>query len=182
MQVQRLAIPEVLLLTPRVFEDERGHFYESFNQKVFEQAIGRSVAFVQDNHSMSARGVVRGLHYQLAPHAQGKLVRVVAGRVFDVAVDLRRSASTFGRWVGVELSAKDKQQLWIPEGFGHGFLSLEPGSGVIYKTTDYWSPVSERSIRWNDPSIDIQWPDAGPVTLAPKDRGAALLAQAEVFA
>jgi dTDP-4-dehydrorhamnose 3,5-epimerase len=181
MEIQRLEIPEVLLLTPRVFADDRGHFFESFNQRVFERAVGRPVTFVQDNQSLSARGVLRGLHYQLAPHAQGKLVRAVAGRIFDVAVDLRRASATFGHWVGAELSAENRTQLWIPEGFGHGFLSLEAGSVVLYKTTDFWHPASERCIRWDDPWIGIRWPDAGPPMLAAKDRAGGLLEHAEVF-
>lgn len=182
MLVERLAIPDVLLVTPRVFEDDRGHFFESFNQRVFEQAVGRRVNFVQDNQSLSARGVLRGLHYQVAPHAQAKLVRAVAGRIFDVAVDLRRGSATFGRWVGAELSGASQAQLWIPEGFAHGFLALEPGSVVLYKTTDFWNPAAERCIRWDDPSIGIQWPDAGPPVLAAKDRAGACLEHAQVFA
>ena len=182
MEVRRLAIPEVIVLTPRAFEDERGHFFESFNQRAFDQAVGRPVTFVQDNQSFSARGVLRGLHYQVAPNPQGKLVRAVAGRIFDVAVDLRRGSPTFARWVGAELSEANRAQLWIPEGFGHGFLALEPGSVVLYKTTDFWNPAAERCIRWDDPSIGIRWPDVGPTVLATKDRAGARLEDAEVFA
>ena len=181
MDVRRLAIPEVLVLMPRAFEDERGHFFESFNQRAFDQAVGRPVTFVQDNQSFSARGVLRGLHYQVAPNPQGKLVRAVAGRIFDVAVDLRRGSPTFARWVGVELSEANRAQLWIPEGFAHGFLALEPGSVVFYKTTDYWNHAAERCIRWDDPSIGILWPDAGTPLLAAKDRAGARLEDAEVF-
>lgn len=182
MNLERLAIPEVIRLTPRVFEDERGHFFESFNQRVFDKAVGRPVAFVQDNQSQSARGVLRGLHYQVAPSPQGKLVRVIAGRIFDVAVDLRRESPTFAHWVGAELSQANQAQLWIPEGFAHGFLALEPGSIVLYKTTDFWNPAAERCIRWDDPSIGIRWPDVGPTVLATKDRAGARLEDAEVFA
>lgn len=182
MEIQRLEIPEVLLLTPRVFADDRGHFFESFNQRVFERAVGRPVTFVQDNQSLSARGVLRGLHYQLAPHAQGKLVRAVAGRIFDVAVDLRRASATFGHWVGAELSAENRAQLWIPEGFGHGFLSLEAGSVVLYKTTSFWNSASERCIRWDDSTIGIQWPDAESFVITAKDRAGKTLEDAEVFA
>ena len=182
MHIQRLAIPEVLLLTPRVFVDDRGHFFESFNQRVFEQAVGRPVTFVQDNQSLSERGVLRGLHYQVAPNPQGKLVRAVAGRIFDVAVDLRRGSPSFGHWVGAELSADNRSQVWIPEGFGHGFLALESGSVVLYKTTDFWNPAVERCIRWDDPRIGIRWPDVGPKLLTAKDRAGAPIDSAEVFA
>ena len=171
MQVQRLAIPDVLLLTPRVFEDERGFFYESFNQKVFDEAVGRPVTFVQDNHSKSAKGVLRGLHYQLPPKAQGKLVRVVRGAVFDVAVDIRRDSPTFGRWVGAELSEANRSQLWIPPGFAHGFLSLHESTEVLYKATDFYAVELERSLRWDDSSVGIQWPTS-EVTLSAKDRRA----------
>jgi dTDP-4-dehydrorhamnose 3,5-epimerase len=158
MQVQRLAIPDVLLLTPRVFEDERGFFYESFNQKVFDEAVGRKVTFVQDNHSKSAKGVLRGLHYQLPPKAQGKLVRVVRGAVFDVAVDIRRESPTFGKWVGAELSEENRAQLWIPEGFAHGFLALREGTEVLYKATDFYAPMLESVLSWSDPGTAIEWP------------------------
>ena len=174
MQVQRLAIPDVLLLTPRVFEDERGFFYESFNQKVFDEAVGRKVTFVQDNHSKSAKGVLRGLHYQLPPKAQGKLVRVVRGAVFDVAVDIRRESPTFGKWVGAELSEENRAQLWIPEGFAHGFLALREGTEVLYKATEFYAVELERSLRWDDPAVSIEWPSRN-VLLSAKDARAGAL-------
>lgn len=155
MQYEKLAIPEVVLFTPKVFGDERGFFFESFNQNVFEQATGTAPAFVQDNHSKSVRGVLRGLHYQLPPHAQGKLVRVVQGAVFDVAVDIRHSSPTFGRWVGALLSADNQQQLWIPPGFAHGFVTLSDTAEFLYKTTDFYAPSAERAIIWNDPAIGV---------------------------
>ena len=166
MQVQRLAIPDVLLLTPRVFQDERGFFYESFNQKVFDEAVGRPVTFVQDNHSKSAKGVLRGLHYQLPPKAQGKLVRVVRGAVFDVAVDIRRDSPTFGKWVSAELSEENRAQLWIPEGFAHGFLSLRDGTEFLYKATALYAPECEAGIAWNDPRLGVQWPGEAPLVSA----------------
>jgi len=162
MQVQRLAIPDVLLLTPKVFEDDRGFFYESFNQKVFEEAVGRPVTFVQDNHSKSAKGVLRGLHYQLPPKAQGKLVRVVRGAVFDVAVDIRRDSPTFGKWVSAELSEENRAQLWIPEGFAHGFLSLRDGTEFLYKATALYAPEHETGIAWNDAELGVIWPTSSP--------------------
>lgn len=181
MHVEHLAIPEVLLLTPKVFGDERGFFLESYNARRFQEATGLQVDFVQDNHSRSTQGVLRGLHYQLPPHAQGKLVRVIQGEVFDVAVDIRRSSAYFGRWVGAILSADNHQQLWIPAGFAHAFLTLSPTAEFLYKTTDYYAPVCERCIRWDDPEIAIQWPFAGEVLLSTKDRAGATLATAEVF-
>ena len=175
------AIPEVLVLEPRVFGDARGFFFESFNARDFARATGLNVDFVQDNHSKSAKGVLRGLHYQIQ-HAQGKLVRVVEGEVFDVAVDLRRSSPTFGRWVGERLSADNHRQLWVPPGFAHGFVVLSESADFLYKTTDYWSPEHERSLLWNDPAIGIDWPiDAQPL-LAAKDAAAPRLRDAEVFA
>lgn len=150
-------IPEVLVIEPKVFSDERGYFYESFNQKDFTNVTGLQATFVQDNHSLSKKGVLRGLHYQVK-HLQGKLVRVIQGSVFDVAVDLRQSSLTFGCWVGVELSAENKRQLWIPEGFAHGFLTLSDRAEFLYKSTDYWHPASERCIVWNDPTLNINWP------------------------
>lgn len=174
MQVQRLAIPDVLLLTPKVFEDERGFFYESFNQKVFDEAVGRPVTFVQDNHSKSAKGVLRGLHYQLPPKAQGKLVRVVRGAVFDVAVDIRRDSPTFGKWVSAELSEENRAQLWIPEGFAHGFLSLRDATEMLYKATDFYAVDLERSLRWDDPSVAVNWPSMS-VVLSAKDQTAGML-------
>ncbi|KQX96702.1 dTDP-4-dehydrorhamnose 3,5-epimerase [Massilia sp. Root133] len=174
------AIPDVLMLEPKVFGDARGFFYESFNARDFAQATGVEAQFVQDNHSKSAKGVLRGLHYQIQ-HAQGKLVRVVQGRVFDVAVDLRKSSPTFGRWLGVELSADNHRQLWVPPGFAHGFVVLSESAEFLYKTTDYWYPEHERSLSWNDPAIGIDWPIDFAPQLAAKDQAGKLLAQAEVF-
>jgi len=181
MNATRLRIPDVVLLEPKVFGDERGFFYESFNQARFEKAIGRSAHFVQDNHSRSARGVLRGLHYQIQ-QAQGKLVRVVAGTVFDVAVDLRKSSPTFGQWVGEILSGDNKRQLWVPEGFGHGFVVLSDNAEFLYKTTDYYAPQHERSIAWNDPDLAIDWQFEGTPSLSAKDANGTPLRQAEVFA
>ncbi|RPH28138.1 dTDP-4-dehydrorhamnose 3,5-epimerase [Buttiauxella warmboldiae] len=158
MNVIKTKIPDVLIFEPKVFGDDRGFFMESFNQKVFEEAVGRKVDFVQDNHSKSTKGVLRGLHYQLPPFAQAKLVRCVVGEVFDVAVDIRKSSATFGKWVGVNLSAENKQQLWIPEGFAHGFVALSNVVEFLYKTTNYYDKGCERSILWNDPNISIDWP------------------------
>ena len=174
------AIAEVLILEPKVFGDARGFFFESFNARDFAQATGLDVDFVQDNHSKSAKGVLRGLHYQIQ-HPQGKLVRVVQGEVFDVAVDLRQSSPTFGSWVGVNLSADNKRQLWVPPGFAHGFVVLSESAEFLYKTTDYWYPEHERSLLWNDPAIGIDWPlDAQPL-LAAKDAVGKLLCDAECF-
>lgn len=180
MQVTALSIPDVLLIEPKVFGDARGFFYESFNLKKFEDAIGRNVNFVQDNHSKSAKGVLRGLHYQIQ-HPQGKLVRVVAGEVFDVAVDIRKSSPTFGKWVGEILSAENKKQLWVPEGFAHGFVVLSESAEFLYKTTDYYYPEHERCISWNDPTLSIQWPFTDEPALSQKDRSGATLVSAEVF-
>lgn len=174
------AIPDVLVLEPRVFGDARGFFYESFNQRDFTQATGLDVSFVQDNHSKSAQGVLRGLHYQVE-HAQGKLVRVVQGEVLDVAVDLRRSSPTFGRWVGERLSADNKKQLWVPPGFAHGFVVLSETAEFLYKTTDYWYPEHERSLLWSDPALGIDWQLTVAPLLAAKDAAAPILAQAEVY-
>jgi len=181
MKATRLSIPDVLLLEPKVFGDERGFFFESFNQRVFEGIVGRKVAFVQDNHSRSAKNVLRGLHYQIQ-QPQGKLVRVVQGAVFDVAVDIRRSSPTFGQYAAVELSAENKHMFWIPEGFAHGFVVLSETAEFLYKTTDYWAPEFERSIIWNDPAIGIQWPIQGDPVLSAKDQQAKPLADAEYFA
>ena len=182
MNVIRAAIPDVLIIEPKVFGDERGFFFESFNQRAFDEAVGEHVEFVQDNHSRSQRGVLRGLHYQLPPHAQGKLVRVTTGRVFDVAVDLRRSSATFGRWVGTELTATAHRQLWIPAGFAHGFLVLSESADFLYKTTDYYAPAAEGSVRWDDPRLAIGWPDPGaPIQLSDKDRSAPFMPQAATF-
>ncbi|KMY26863.1 dTDP-4-dehydrorhamnose 3,5-epimerase [Aeromonas caviae] len=169
MNVIKTAIPDVLIFEPKVFGDERGFFFESFNHKLFEEAVGYPVAFVQDNHSKSSKGVLRGLHYQLPPHAQGKLVRCVAGEVFDVAVDIRKSSPTFGQWVGVHLSAENKRQLWIPEGFAHGFVTLSESADFLYKTTNYYHRESEGSIHWNDSEINIEWPIEGAL-LSEKDK------------
>jgi dTDP-4-dehydrorhamnose 3,5-epimerase len=175
MKAMPLAIPEVILLEPRVFPDDRGAFFESFNANAFEAATGLTSNFVQDNHSISRKGVLRGLHYQLDPHAQGKLVRVIRGAVFDVAVDIRVGSPSFGKWVGETLTADNRRQLWIPGGFAHGFLSLEDGTEFLYKTTDFWNKDSERAVRWDDPAIGIDWP-MRDVLLAPKDAAAPLLA------
>ena len=180
MEFEPLALPEVALIRPRVFEDARGWFYESFNADRFSTLLGVQASFVQDNHSRSAKGVLRGLHYQLAPHAQGKLVRVLRGAIFDVAVDIRRASTRFGQWVGVELSESNRSQLWIPPGFAHGFLALSDDTEVLYKTTDFWHPASERSIRWDDPSIGICWPVQGEPILNSKDLAAPSLAAAEM--
>jgi dTDP-4-dehydrorhamnose 3,5-epimerase len=181
MKATPLAIPDVVLIEPQVFGDERGFFFESFNQARFEAAIGRPVRFVQDNHSRSGRYVLRGLHYQIR-QPQGKLVRVVQGEVFDVAVDLRKSAKTFGRWVGHILSAENKHQLWIPEGFAHGFVVMSDTAEFLYKTTDYYAPTFERCLRWDDPTIGIEWPAGMQPILSAKDQAGQLWAQAEVFA
>lgn len=177
MKVTRTAIADVLILEPEVFRDERGLFLESFNQRAFDDTVGRHVDFVQDNHSRSHLGVLRGLHYQMPPYAQGKLVRVAAGAVFDVAVDLRRDSATFGRWVGVELSETNHRQLWIPEGFAHGFVATSDRAVVLYKTTAYYAPKAERTVRFDDPTIGIVWPlPASALVLSAKDMvGAALL-------
>lgn len=180
MKVIPLAIPDVLVIEPQVFGDSRGFFFESYNQQKFEQAIGRTADFVQDNHSRSARGVLRGLHYQIN-QAQGKLVRVVQGEVFDVAVDLRRSSPTFGQWVGQVLSEENKLQMWIPEGFAHGFLVLSESAEFLYKTTDFWAPEHERCIAWNDPELAIEWPLDGEPALSGKDREGKRMADAEFF-
>lgn len=180
MKATTTAIPEVLVLEPKVFGDARGFFYESFNQKAFQEVTGLDVAFVQDNHSRSAEGVLRGLHYQVK-QAQGKLVRVVRGAVFDVAVDLRRSSPSFGRWVGIELTEENHKQLWVPAGFAHGFLVLSATADFLYKTTDYYSSVHERCIAWNDPAIGIDWPLTGKPQLSQKDSLGTSLATAEVF-
>ncbi|CAM4334179.1 dTDP-4-dehydrorhamnose 3,5-epimerase [Bordetella tumbae] len=181
MNVIRTAIPEVCVFEPRVFDDERGFFFESFNQQTFEDAIGRPVTFVQDNHSHSVRGVLRGLHYQLNPHAQGKLLRVLSGEIYDVAIDLRRGSPTLGQWVGEILSAANRRQLWIPEGFAHGFLVLSDSADVSYKTTDYWDKDSERAIVWNDPQLKIDWPASPQLILSAKDLQAGTFAQADLF-
>lgn len=180
MKVAPTELPEVLLIEPDVFGDDRGFFMESYNARRFREATGLDVEFVQDNHSRSVQGVLRGIHYQVVK-PQGKLVRVVAGRVFDVIVDLRRSSPCFGRWFGIELSDHNHRQLWVPPGFGHAFLVLSNSADFIYKTTEYWHKDYDRSLRWNDPAIGIQWPLQGDPILAAKDAAAPLLAQAEVY-
>ena len=183
MKAARTAIPDVVLIEPKVFGDARGFFFESFNQKAFDEAVGRPARFVQDNHSSSARGVLRGLHYQIR-QPQGKLVRVVRGEVFDVAVDLRRSSATFGKWVGERLSGANKRQLWIPEGFAHAFVVLTESAEFLYKTTDYYAPEFERCVLWNDPAIGIDWRGnglAGAPLLSAKDAAGLPLARAELF-
>jgi dTDP-4-dehydrorhamnose 3,5-epimerase len=181
VKVTATRIPDVLVFEPKVFGDARGFFMESFNSRVFDDAVGRHVEFVQDNHSRSARGVLRGLHYQIQ-QAQGKLVRVTSGAVFDVAVDIRRTSATFGQWVGVELSADNHRQLWVPPGFAHGFLVLSESADFLYKTTDYYAPAHERSILWSDPGVGIEWPDVGqPPQLSGKDASGKLLAEADLF-
>ena len=175
------SLPEVLILAPKVFGDERGFFFESFNALDFAKCTGLDVQFVQDNHSKSAKGVLRGLHYQIQ-HPQGKLVRVTQGDVFDAAVDLRRSSPSFGQWAGVLLSSENKRQLWVPPGFAHGFVVLSDTAEFLYKTTDYWFPEFERSLLWNDATVGIQWPLQSEPLLAAKDKAAATLGHAEVFA
>lgn len=180
MNGTRLAIPDVVLFEPKVFGDQRGFFFESFNRRAFEEQVGRKVQFVQDNHSRSVKGVLRGLHYQIE-HAQGKLVRVVQGEVFDVAVDLRRSSPTFGQWVGAILSAENKRQLWVPEGFAHGFYVLSQSAEFLYKTTDYYSPEHERCLLWSEPQVAIDWPLQGEPILSEKDVRGLTLAKADLF-
>lgn len=174
------SLPDVLILEPKVFGDARGFFFESFNTRDFAQCTGLDVTFVQDNHSKSAQGVMRGLHYQIQ-HPQGKLVRVTQGEVFDVTVDLRKSSPTFGQWAGVVLSGENKRQLWVPPGFAHGFVVTSESAEFLYKTTDYWYPEFERSLLWNDPTVGIRWPIQGEPLLAAKDKAAAMLDSAEVF-
>lgn len=180
MQVSRLDIDGLLVFEPRVFDDERGAFFESFNLAQFREATGLEVDFVQDNQSISRRNVLRGLHYQTEPHAQGKLVRVARGAVWDVAVDIRPGSPSFRRWAAVELSAANRRQLWIPPGFAHGFLSLEDDTHFLYKVTDYWHGASERAIRWDDPAIGVEWPLQGAPVLSAKDAAAPLLDQTPI--
>ncbi|MDM0090030.1 MULTISPECIES: dTDP-4-dehydrorhamnose 3,5-epimerase [unclassified Variovorax] len=180
MKVIPTEIPDVLVIEPKVFGDARGFFFESFNQKVFDEALGRHVDFVQDNHSRSSKGVLRGLHYQIQ-QPQGKLVRVVRGAVFDVAVDIRKSSPTFGRWVGMELSEENQRMLWVPEGFAHGFVVLSESADFLYKTSDYYMPQHERCIAWDDPTLAIVWPDSLKPTLSAKDQAGRRLDHAEVF-
>lgn len=182
MKIVSTPIPDLLIIEPTVFGDDRGFFYESFNQRRFAELTGVTAPFVQDNHSKSAQYVLRGLHYQIQ-QAQGKLVRVIAGEVFDVAVDIRKSSPTFGQWFGLTLSAQNKRQLWIPEGFAHGFVVTSESAEFLYKTTDYWAPEFERSIIWNEPALKIDWPLNGVTPLlSGKDQTGKLLADAEVFA
>ena len=180
MQVVETPIPDLLIIEPKVFGDERGFFFESYNQRRFEELTGLNQTFVQDNHSRSARNVLRGLHYQIK-QPQGKLVRVVAGEVYDVAVDIRRSSPTFGKWFGLHMSAENKKMLWIPEGFAHGFAVLSEYAEFLYKTTDYWAPEHERSILWNDPELGIDWQLQGEPVLSGKDQAGKLFREAEVF-
>ncbi|MCT4716371.1 dTDP-4-dehydrorhamnose 3,5-epimerase [Enterobacteriaceae bacterium H18W14] len=180
MDVIKTSIPDVLVFEPRVFGDDRGFFFESFNQRLFEQAIGRNVNFVQDNHSCSSKGVLRGLHYQIAPVAQAKLVRCLRGSIFDVAVDIRKNSLTFGKWVGVELSASNKKQIWIPEGFAHGFIALEEDSEILYKTNNFYSKDCERAIIWNDRNLNILWP-MKPEIISDKDMQALGFDNADIF-
>lgn len=181
MRAIRTAIPDVLILEPKIFGDDRGFFFESYNGKVFQEATGLDVRFVQDNHSKSAKGVLRGLHYQVQ-QPQGKLVRCVQGEVFDVAVDIRKGSPTFGQWVGEILSAENKRQLWVPAGFAHGFVVLSDTAEFLYKTTDYYAPQFERCIAWNDPALEVDWRFDGVPALSAKDAQGASFAQAEVFA
>ncbi|EMQ71621.1 dTDP-4-dehydrorhamnose 3,5-epimerase [Vibrio cholerae] len=181
MKVIETDIPDVKIIEPTVFGDERGFFFESFNHKLFEEAVGYPVTFVQDNHSKSSKGVLRGLHYQLPPHAQGKLVRCVAGEVFDVAVDIRKSSPTFGQWIGVHLSGENKRQLWIPEGFAHGFLTISETAEFLYKTTNYYVPSHERCIVWNDITINIDWSSEQLPQLSLKDQNGIKFKNAEIF-
>ena len=180
MKVVATDLPDVLILEPKVFGDDRGFFYESYNARVFREKTGLDVDFVQDNHSRSAKNVLRGLHYQVR-QPQGKLVRVIAGEVFDVAVDLRRSSPSFGRWVGFNLSAENKRMAWIPPGFAHGFVVVSESAEFLYKTTDYWAPEFERTLLWNDPDLSISWPLTGEPTLAAKDKAGSRLRDAEVY-
>lgn len=181
MRIYDTAIPDVKIIEPMVFEDARGLFFESFNSQKFNAAIGRDVRFIQDNHSKSLRNVLRGLHYQIDPQAQGKLVRCIKGEVFDVAVDLRKNSKTFGKWVGLILSEENKKQLWIPEGFAHGFLTLSETAEFAYKTTNYYSQKHERSIRWNDDKIGILWPLSSEPLISDKDSKANNLIDSELF-
>ncbi|WP_431023371.1 dTDP-4-dehydrorhamnose 3,5-epimerase [Halomonas sp. H5] len=181
MEVISTGIPDVKLIKPRIFEDRRGFFFESYNQKAFDEAVGHAVNFVQDNHSRSVKGTLRGLHYQLPPHAQGKLVRVTVGEVFDVAVDIRQGSATFGQWVGEYLSADNKHQLWIPPGFAHGFLVTSDEAEFEYKCTNFYAPDCEASILWDDPKLDIDWPLQGKPLISSKDGKALFFRDAEYF-
>jgi len=179
--VTATALPEVKLIEPKVFGDARGFFLESFNEREFVEKVGVEARFVQDNHSRSAKGVLRGMHYQIE-HAQGKLVRVVAGEVFDVVVDMRKRSPNFGKWMGLHLSAENHRQLWVPAGFAHGFLVLSETADFLYKTTNYWYPEHERCLRWNDPGVGIQWPIEGEPVMAEKDKAGKSLSEADLYA
>ncbi|HEY3308546.1 MAG TPA: dTDP-4-dehydrorhamnose 3,5-epimerase [Desulfuromonadaceae bacterium] len=180
MNIIATSIPDVLIIEPKVFGDERGFFYESYNERLWQEKTGQQVCFVQHNHSCSAGGVLRGLHYQIQ-HPQGKLVRVISGEVFDVAVDIRRSSATFGRWFGARLSAENKRQMWVPAGFAHGFCVTSDYAEFLYLTTDFWAPEYERCILWNDPELAIDWPLVGEPMISPKDRQGSLFREAELF-
>lgn len=181
MKIVETDLPGVLVIEPQVFGDERGFFMESYSRARFSEAVGQDVEFFQDNHSRSSRGVLRGLHYQLPPKAQGKLVRAVVGEIYDVAVDMRRSSPTFGRWTGVHLSAENHRQIWVPEGFAHGFLTISEVAEVLYKATNYYAPDCDRAVRWSDPNLAIDWPVSGLPALSRKDNAAPLLRDAETF-
>jgi dTDP-4-dehydrorhamnose 3,5-epimerase len=182
MKFTPLAISDVLVFEPDVFEDQRGFFFESFNQSEFENVIGKKIIFVQDNHSKSIKGVVRGLHYQLPPKGQGKLIRVIRGQIYDVAVDLRKTSPTFGKWAGVILSASNKKQIWIPEGFAHGFISLSDESEVLYKATDFYSPIHEQCLIWNDPEVNVIWPNIDDnYIFSDKDKNGKALSELSLF-
>lgn len=181
MNIIKTEIPEVIIFEPKIFGDLRGFFFESYNKKIFEEAVGQSIDFVQDNHSRSQKGVLRGLHYQLAPFEQGKLVRCVEGEVFDVAVDIRKNSPTFAKWVGVHLSAENKRQLWIPGGFAHGFITLSDHAEFVYKATNYYAPQSERCIVWNDNTLNISWPKINNLQLSEKDLKGQSLSEAELY-
>lgn len=181
MKATPLALPEIVLLEPKIYEDSRGHFYESYNARTFAEAVGHEIGFVQDNHSLSQAGVVRGLHYQLAPAPQGKLVRVIVGEIFDVAVDVRKSSPTYGKWVAERLSAANKRQLWIPVGFAHGFMALSDNTEVLYKATDFYHRAAEQAIRWDDPALAIDWPASIAPVLSDKDAIAPAFADALTF-
>jgi dTDP-4-dehydrorhamnose 3,5-epimerase len=181
MKITKLNIPDVILIEPQIFADDRGFFFESFNDQKFKEVTGVEVNFIQDNHSQSQKGVLRGLHYQLPPKAQGKLVRVTRGEVFDVAVDIRKNSPSFGQWVGEILSAENKKQLWIPAGFAHAFLTLSDIADFLYKTTNTYSKENERSIIWNDPDINIDWPQISAINISEKDKQGCLLKNADLF-
>lgn len=181
MKTIKTEIPDVLIFEPKVFGDDRGFFFESFNQQVFQDAVGHTVEFIQDNHSKSTKGVLRGLHFQLPPFGQGKLVRCVVGEVFDVAVDIRRNSATFGKWVGIHLSADNKRELWIPEGFAHGFYVISDVAEFVYKATNYYAPTHERCICWDDKDINIEWPHKTPPFLSAKDQSGKSLMESDVF-